>query len=146
MISSLPPVRAEGVQHPSLKTWSLRGLLAFAVIGICASLAIVGWMAYIRIKADTGDQAAIDHWEGKIVPNLPLLVGGIALGGAIGVGSYWGYRRLQRKVVAEAKVKLIKLVLKGKLTEGEAADKLGVDKPEIRNAIKELEEEGVIEE
>lgn len=54
----------------------------------------------------------------------------------------WMWRKMR---IERAKPELIKLVLSGKMTTEEAAKKLHVSREFIKDTIKELKEEGVVE-
>lgn len=70
---------------------------------------------------------------------ISLVVIGLIVEGVLG---FWIWRM---KRVERAKYELVKFVALGKMTEEQAAKKLGVGPSVIRDAVKELKEEGVVE-
>ncbi len=70
---------------------------------------------------------------------IPLIVGGIAGEAFLG---FWIWRMGR---VEGAKYELVKLVMSGEMTVEQAAKKMGVGPSVVRDAVRELRKEGIIE-
>ncbi len=97
---------------------------------------LAGYFFLQELESGAGPASAAQFRDLKI----PILAFGVGM--EVILGYWWIWRKTR---VGPTKYKLLKLVATGDMTEKKAAEELGVTPGIIREALKELKKEGVVE-
>jgi hypothetical protein len=128
-LTSLIPIRHK------LILW---GVLFFTVVMVMAAGGFAAYLVYISRSGATWAQV---EWAGHSAKYVTLL--GFFIAGSI--SGFFSYRWANRRLINQAKYLILKAVTKKGMSEEQAAKELGIGVWAVKNALKELRKEGVVE-